>query len=203
MAASQTHIANIALQKLGEGPILNLTDDEHKAREMNRAFAAVRDAELNRRIWRFSLARESLAALVAAPIGDEYERQFLLPNDFIRLVPGLDIQGLVDFTDYRGASGTALYSIEGRKLLTNLAAPLKIRYIRRVTDTTLYTPAFDAAFASRLAYECCERITGSTEKQDRCMRDYKTAIREAVVAQALELASESQADDTWMIARQQ
>jgi hypothetical protein len=203
MAASQTHIANIALQKLGEGTILNLTDDEHKARELNRAFAAVRDAELNRHLWRFSFARESLPALSQEPVGDEYERQFLLPNDFIRLVPGLDITSLVDLSDYRGASGTALYSIEGRNLLTNLSAPLKIRYVRRVTDTTLYTPSFDAAFASRLAYECCERITGSTEKQDRCMRDYKTAIREAITAQALELATESQGDDTWMIARGQ
>lgn len=203
MAASETHIANLALQKLGEGPILNLSDDEHKAREMLRAFASVRDAELNRRLWRFSFERASLPALVQEPIGDEYERQFLLPNDFIRLVPGLDITQLVDLTDYRGTSGTALYSIEGRKLLTNLSAPLKIRYVRRVTDTTLYTPAFDSAFASRLAYETCERITGSDSKLDRCDRDYKKAIREAVIAQALELPTESQGDDTWMIARAQ
>ncbi len=203
MAASETHIANLALQKLGEGPILNLSDDEHKAREMSRAFAFVRDAELNRRLWRFSFARASLPALAQAPIGEDYERKFQLPNDFIRLVPGLDMAQVPDLSDYRGGISSALYSIEGRELLTNLAAPLKIRYVRRVTDTTFYTPAFDAAFASRLAYETCERITGSDSKQDRCERDYRKAIKEAVLAQALELPTESQGDDTWLMARAQ
>ena len=203
MAASETAIASRALQILGEGTILNLADDEHKAREMNRAFAPVRDAELNRRLWRFSFGREALVALAAAPIGDDFDRQFQLPNDFIRLIPGLDLTTLVDLSDYRGSSHATLYSIEGRRLLTSLPAPLKIRFVRRVTDTTLFTPSFDEAFAARLAFETCERITGSDSKQDRCERSYRRAIREAVTAQALELATESQADDTWIMARTQ
>lgn len=201
MAASEVQIANLALQKLGEESILTLNDDLTRAAEMKLAFASVRDAELNRRRWRFSFKRFSLPALSSTPDSD-YDFEYQLPGDFIRLLEGGDIRTTVDLSDYRG-SPTLDYSIEGRKILTNLGAPLKIRYIYRVTDTTLFTPAFDYAFASRLAYETCERITGSTKKQSACLTDYQIAIGEARRAQALELPSAPQADDTWVIARTQ
>lgn len=199
MAASEVQIANLALQKLGEESILTLNDDLTRAIEIKLAFASVRDAELNRRRWRFSFQRVSLPALASTPDSD-YDLQYQLPGDFIRLLEGGDIRTVVDMADFRG-SATLDYSIEGRKLLTNLSAPLAIRYIYRVTDTTLFTPAFDDAFAARLAYQTCERITGSTKKQAACLTDWRLAIGEATRAQALELPSASQADDSWVTAR--
>jgi hypothetical protein len=199
MAASEVQIANRALQKLGEQSIIALNEDTTRAQEMNRAFGSVRDGELNRHRWRFSFERVSLPALVAVPIAD-YRYQYQLPGDFIRLLEGGSIASVVDMSDYHGGTGMQ-YSIEGRKLLSNIAAPITIRYIKRVTDTTLYTPAFDEAFAARLAYETCERITQSPERKKDCLTDYRIAIREAVLAQALEVASEAQADDSWVLAR--
>lgn len=201
MAASEVQIANLALQKLGEESILTLNDDLTRALEIKLAFASVRDAELNRRRWRFSFTRVSLPALVSTPDSD-YGYQYQLPGDFIRLIEGGDIRTVVDMSDFRG-SPTLDYSIEGRKILTDVGAPLAIRYIASITDTTLFTPAFDYAFASRLAYETCERITGSTKKQNACLVDYRMAISEATRAQALELPSAPQADDTWIAARGQ
>jgi hypothetical protein len=202
MAASETQIANLALQLLGAPSIINLTYDTLSAREMNLAYASVRDAELNRRRWRFSIQRASLPALASTPTGNDYARQFQLPGDFIRLIEGEDISTTVDLSDYRGRVG-AQYSIEGRRILSNLAAPLKIRYIARVTDTTLYTPSFDMAFAAKLAFQTCEKITQSTTKQESCRLSYKEAIRDAAIAQALELPSEASGDDTWVMARAQ
>jgi hypothetical protein len=199
MAASEVQIANLGLQILGAPSIIALTEDTLSAREMNLAFASVRDAELNRRRWRFSIVRVSLPAMLVTPDSD-YPYQYQLPGDFIRLIEGGDIKTVVDMSDYRGGFG-AQYQIEGRKILTSLPAPLKIRHISRVTDTTLYTPAFDMAFAACLAYQTCEKITQSTQKQAMCRATYKEAIREAAVAQALELASEVQGDDTWVMAR--
>jgi hypothetical protein len=70
-----------------------------------------------------------------------------------------------------------------------------------VTDTTLYTPAFDMAFAAALAEQTCEKITQSTEKLRVCVAQYRTAIRDAAAANALEQASEAIGDDTWVMAR--
>lgn len=200
MAASEVQIANLALQILGAPSIISLTADTLSAREMNLAFASVRDAELSRRRWRFSITRTSLPALVATPDSD-YAYQYQLPGNFIRLIEGGDIRSVVDMCDYRSMNGAALYQVEGRRILTNLPAPLAIRYVSRVTDTTLFTPSFDLALAASLADQTCEKITQSTDKQVVCRSRYKDAIREAATANALELASESQADDTWVMAR--
>lgn len=200
MAVSEVAICNAALSKLGAGSITALTENVKNAREMSLRYASVRRAELRRRRWKFSIARASLAALASAPNAD-YARQFQLPNDYLRLIEGGDIASFADLSDYRTANGRALYSIEGRLLLTSLGAPLKIRYIGDVTDTSLFDPAFDESFASRLAYECCEAITQSTTKQDQCLRDYRMSILEGARANAIETPATDPADSEWVLAR--
>jgi len=196
---SEVAISNAALIKLGDEVITSMTDQANRARVCNARFAQVRDAELRRHRWRFSIERTSLPALASTPDSD-YAYQYQLPNDFLRLIEGGDIVSMVDLADYRGREA-ALYQIEGRKILTDLSAPLAIRYIRQVTDTALFDPCFAEAFASRLAYEICVKITGNDSARESCLVDYRTAIREAIRANALELAPQPLGDDTWVAAR--
>jgi hypothetical protein len=107
---------------------------------------------------------------------------------------------MADMSDFR-SGGSATYSVEGDKILTDLGAPLAIRYIARITDPALFNASFAEAFAARLAHTCCERITQSDSKQQLAWGYYKQAIKEAVLANAVEGAPESQADDTWVLAR--
>jgi hypothetical protein len=196
---SEVSIINAALTKLAESSIESRNDDSERARVMNSRYDAVRDAELRRRRWKFSISRTSLAALAAAPDSD-FERQFQVPNDFLRLIEGGDLVSLPDMSDYRSAE-SALFQLEGRTILTNLSAPLAIRYIAQIRDTAIFDSCFVEALASRLAFECCKRITGNENEKDSCKEDYRDAIREAVRANALESAPQSQADDTWVMAR--
>lgn len=199
MTISNVSIANRALQMLGADSIINLTEDSNKARALNIAFEPVRDAELERRRWRFSIKRSSLAALAAAPASD-YARQFQLPNDYLRLIPGGALVSVADVSDFRSFTN-ALYSVEGDAVLTNLPAPLKIRYIARITDAGLFSPSFAEALAARLAHTCCERITQSDSKQQLAWGYYKQALREAAFANAIERPAESVGDDSWVIVR--
>lgn len=197
--ASDVSICNAALLKLGAEPILTLNDNNNRARVLNQRYTAVRDAELYRRRWRFSIQRASLPALATAPISD-YPYAYQLPDNFLRLIEGGDIRSISDLSDFQGGC-SELYSVEGTSILTFLTPPLNIRFIARITDAALFHAAFDESFASRLAYECCEKITQSDSKRQLATLDYKTAIQEAVRAQAIEVASQSQADDTWVTAR--
>lgn len=199
MPASVVSICNRALQMLGAESIINLQEENNRARALNVAYEPVRDAELHRRRWRFSLKRASIPASATVPISD-YARQFPVPNDFLRLVPGGDIRQLADLSDFRSGS-SATYSLEGGQILTNLGAPLKIRYISRVTDPALFNASFAEALAARIAHTCCERITQSDSKQQLAWGYYKQAVKEASVANAIEGAPESVADDTWVLAR--
>ena len=201
MAVSDVSICNRALQIIGAAAIVALTDDSVRARAMNRAYESVRRAEIRRRRWSFAITRDSLAALAATPDSD-YDRQFQLPNDFLRLLPGGDIVDTADLSDVRGGV-SALYSIEGRTLLTNLPAPLSIRYMKDVTDPTIFDAAFVEAFAAKLAESVCEEITSSSAKLDDCRIAYREAIREASRANAFERATERRTDDSWVTCRTQ
>jgi len=196
---SDTDICNAALSKLGAEPILTRADNNNRGRTLNGRYDSVRDAELRRHRWRFSIARVSLPALAAAPDSD-YARQFELPGDFLRLIEGGDIKSVPDLCDFRGTD-SSLYSIEGRTILTDLSAPLSIRYIAKIVDDSLFDSAFREALASRLAYECCKKITGNENEKDGCMADYKNAIREAIRANALEVAPQDPGDDSWVMVR--
>lgn len=199
MPASTISICNRALQILGADSIINLQEDNNRTRALNIAYDSVRDAELQRRRWRFAIKRTSLPALSTAPDSD-YARAFQLPNDYLRLIPGGDLRSLADMSDFRSTS-SSLYSIEGLQILTDLSAPLSIRYLARITDAAIYNASFAEALAARIAHACCERITQSDSKQQLAWGVYKASIKEATLANAIEGAPESVADDTWVMSR--
>lgn len=195
---SEVSIANRVCTLLGADTIIALTDDNNRARTINANYASIRDAELARRRWRFAIRRASLAALADKPDSD-YARQFQVPNDFLKLIEGGDLTSGPDFGDYHRS--VALWSREGDRILTNLGAPLHIRYIARITDSSLFDAAFAESLAARIADECCERLTQSDSKRQICMAAYKRAVLEAVKANALEVAPESMAEGEWLAVR--
>ncbi len=197
--ASQVEIANRALTKLGAARIISLDDDVKQARSVKSMFELVRDAEMRAHIWSFTVKRKSLAALSSTPDwGFDYEYQ--VPSDYLRILQVNDIYPGPSLDDYRNAS-TAEYVIENRKILANFAAPLKIRYIARIEDTSLWDATFIEAFASRLAMEMCEDLTQSSTKKADAQNDYKRALTDAIRSGAVEQPPVDLPDDSWMLSR--
>lgn len=197
--ASQVEIANRALTKLGAARIISFADDNKQSRSVNSMFNVVRDAELRAHLWSFTIKRDSLPALTTTPAwGYEYEYQ--LPPDCLRLLEVDDIYPGPNLDDYRNAN-TQEFTIEGRKILTNKDAPLKIRYVSRVADTTQWDATFVEAFACRLAMEMCEDLTQSSSKKESVKDDYNTAIMMAIRANAIELPPQDLPDDSWVMSR--
>jgi hypothetical protein len=196
--SSQVDIANRALTKLGESRITSLEDNTNNARVINSMFTIVRDAELRAHLWRFAIARASLPALSEAPAWG-YAYQYQLPSDCLRLI-GLDAYVALGMGDYITRTDS-LYALEGNKVLTDLNAPLNIRYVKIEEDTNQYTSDFAEAFACRLAAECAETLTNSTSKRQLAWQEYKEAISLALKSNSLELPSQSRYDDSWILSR--
>lgn len=197
--ASQVEIANRALTKIGEARILSLTDDLEAARVVSSLWDIVRDSELRARNWNFSLTRASLPALVTTPAWGFYY-QYQLPSDCLRVIQVDEFFPGPSMSDYRNRS-EAQYQIEGGKILTDLAAPLKIRYVARIEDTGSWDAAFVEVFACKLAVEVCERLTQSNTKRDLAWNEYGEALKAAVRADAIENPPEPLPDDSWMLSR--
>lgn len=190
MATSETSICNLALQKLGAARIVDLDEDSDNARACDASYEAVRDQVLRGNKWRFALKRTTLAPSATEP-DFFYENAFVLPADCLRPIfpPRLDLDWKVE--NHEGDLA----------ILTNDGDTLELRYLAKITDTTLYDPLFVDALACKLAWQLCETITQSTSKKDSLMNEYAFAIREAKRINAIEIGHLIQPIDEWVSGR--
>lgn len=195
--AGVVDIVNRALTKLGTDRIASLADPAKAARSASACYEFVRDAVISEHNWHFARDRAQLPALAEKP-AFEWQWQYQLPVDCLRVIqagpwPGLDNAGYI-------SGNRAAWSIEGQKLMTNLAPPLNLVYIRRVPDPGMYPPVFIEALASRLAVEMCEELTGANSKRQLAWDEYGRAVQQAKHLNAIQLPPQPVADDGWLAA---
>ena len=202
--ASQTDICNLSLSILGKPSIASIGDNSNAARVLNIEYDMIRRALLRgRATWRFSIKRASLPALSTAPVSGPYTQQYALPTDCLKVLLAGDTYPGLDLSDYRLGPTDAGYLVEGRNILCDYGAPLSLKYVADITDTTLMDPWFVVYFAAELAWTCCERLTGSDAKQAAAKDRKNDALIQAGSSNALENTPEAIADDTWIAARMQ
>lgn len=192
--AGKVEIANRALTKLGAERILLLSDPGKEARVMNSMMDTVMDAELRRHRWKFAMKRAELPALVAAPAWG-YRYAYQLPADFLALVQVNDVY-------LRGLKQKTLWVVEAGQLLTDLPAPLKVRYIHRVENMALLDPLFVEVLACKLALEACETLTQSGQKRQAAADDYRFSVSEAVRQDAIENPPDELPWGSWLDSRE-
>jgi hypothetical protein len=197
--ASQVEIGNRALIKLGSAVIASFSDNEKPARLLSTIWDTVRRAELRRAFWSFSIVRTTLPADGTAPSWG-FGNAFLLPSDYLRLVQVNDFYAVPSMSDYREGDDSA-YSIESGRILTDFDAPLKVRYVKDVTDPGQFDALFVEVMACALADELCEALTQSNQKRQLLAEQRKVALREAARVGAIEKPPVGIPDDGWMLAR--
>ena len=196
MASAEVEICNLALARLGARSIVSLTEDSVNARECNRVYAHARDTELRSHPWSFARTRVQLAALSTPPIFG-YANQFPLPDDYLRILTdngrGSSLRAQDDFQiEFTG---------DTRVILTDLAAPINLVYIRTVTDVTQFDQLFTDLLVARIAHDVCEKITQSNSKRELAVAAYTAAKREARRINGFERGAQEAPEDPWLIAR--
>jgi hypothetical protein len=187
-----TEIINQALDLLEEEPALSIDDDRDVVRWMRRNYEPSKDALLRRHPWNFAIKRATLAALSAAPAFG-WDRAFQLPPDCLRLFP---------LTESGGFEGPSVpYALEERKILTDAAAPLKIRYVFRVEDASLFDPLFVEVLAQTLAMKAANWITRKQSYTERLSLMLRETLSNAQFIDGLETFGERAEADDWIIAR--
>ncbi len=186
---SETLIANRALQRLGtSNRILGLTDDTRNGRACNACYVSLRDAELRKHLWNFAKTDSGpMAPLSAAPDDPDFLYQFTLPSDCLRIIKPRD--------------ASLDWLIQGRKLLTNYGDTIYLKYIAKITDPNLFDPLFSEMLSMKMAFEMCEEITQSTNKQQGILNDYERIKMEAKQVNAFETIPVVSEDGSWITAR--
>ena len=189
MASSEVAICNRALTLLGQPLITSLNDPGRTAETMRLNYPLSRDAVLRGYPWNSATRRASLASSATAPDWG-YARAFPLPPDCLRV---MDSEG--DLIGVR-------WRVEGRQILTDAGAPLRIRYVAAVTDPALYDPLLSEAIAAHLAMMSAIAVTGSDAAMNRAAGLYQSVVREARGIDAREQSQDEALSATsWLDAR--
>lgn len=187
--ASVTDICNAALLKLGEKRITDAgfaTPENERERVCAAHYERIRDREMRKNRWNFSIKRATLAPDETAPVY-EYDYAFSVPADFMRLVQVFETR--------KG------YKLEGGKILTNVGDEINIRYVKKVTVVNEMDAIFRDALASALAVELCERLPGKSKLKSECNSDYASHMSLAAQAGAIENPVEELPEDDWITCR--
>ncbi len=187
--ASDVGIANAALRKLGQAPILSFAENSKAARLANERFAEVRDELLFRHPWNFAERRRALSLSATAPAWG-FTNAFPLPTDYIRIrqVNGED-------------ENTAKWKVEDGVIVTDLPAPLEVLYTYRVEDANRMSAGFREALASVLAADWAEDITGDNDVVVEKERKSIRAVAQARSNDGQEGTPDQLEADEWISAR--
>jgi hypothetical protein len=181
-------IANLAASALGEDDQLSAdTDNTHLSRSVKAVWDVERRAALRDHSWNFAMRRQALPASAtqdATPFGFAYR----LPAESVRLI---EVLGYC----------RSDYQLEGPFILSDAAAPLRIRYIADVTEPAEWDDLFAKAFAMRVAWQIADRITGDTSRAQLAERKYMAALSEAKRVDARENPQVPSVPTGWEMAR--
>ncbi|MFT4271816.1 MAG: hypothetical protein QM578_12450 [Pantoea sp.] len=198
--ATKIIVVNKALIKLGAEPLMSETDNNKASRTLEVIYDSLLDTLLRSYRWAFAIKRVELAALTDAPTFG-YSLQYQLPSDFLRMDEVRDSTMLPVWHWFWQRNISPPWQIEGRKLLTDIEAPLHLRYGSRVNDPSQWDSTFVEAFACMLAAEMCEAINQSSTKKQSAQQDFEAAIKAARAASAIERPPIMQQDTSWYTSR--
>lgn len=171
MATSEVDICNSALNLIGASTILSLQEDSKVGRICNQRYPHVRDSVFRSHPWNCLIKRTALPQDTQAPEW-EFAYAYSLPSDCLRILK-------LEYSD-------TVYKIEGRKIVTDENAPLKIQYVAQITDPMQYDQLLVEAIASRLASDIAYPIIGSNTLSAQMFDVYMLKLSEARFVDATE-----------------
>lgn len=168
--ASEVDICNLALAHLGDAATvatISPPDGSAQAEHCARFYPMARDALLEMHTWDFTVSRVPLALLSTNTSGWAYT--YAAPSNVLNLIAVLDPQAPDDYSaQSSGRCDPPILSVgyytpqpfqaeidetTGADLILTNQANATLRYSKRITDTTKFSPTFVRALTWLLASE--------------------------------------------------
>jgi ubiquitin len=184
-------ICNLALQRVGAKSISALSEDSTAGRACNRVYAQARDSELRSHPWAFARERVQVAADSTDPDFGAAKR-YALPSDCLRILP----TNGTNKTDTQDD-----FEIFGRFIHTDHASPIRLVYLKQITDEETFDSLFVELLIARIAMDISEKVTQSNKKKEEARLQYKETQKEARRVNAFERPPQQPPTDTWVNAR--
>ncbi len=196
-------IWNLALSHLDHGERIESVGENSKARIiLSEQWPAARDEMLERHKWKFATRLMALPAHTQTP-PFRWTYQYIWPEDMLRL---LEIQSEGDYGQEEVPNEPGLWwdstnDTNIRVIMTDEAAPLNIRGIVRVEDTTLYSPSFVRVAALRLAISTGNQFGRKAATIEALAGLLRDEFPEAAQLDSMQGSSEEPVMEDWVTGR--
>lgn len=174
MITSVVELCNIALSRLGEDGLQDLTGDTPAAVQCNLHYAHVRDEVLEDHPWRCAIYYKELAQIAEADPNfspqKEYTYQFGLPSNPWCILP-------MSATDIAGKPID--YEIAHRSLFTSDIDEIILKYVRRLLDPPDFDEQLGEAMILRLASKMCLALTANRGLKNDLLGEFGTILDRA------------------------
>lgn len=189
--AAKVDIYNMAITLLGGKTVSSPTENTKNAIAISAIYEMTRLAELRKSpAWNFSILMAELAESATPPLFTK-AHAYPLPTGFVAMCPPFPE------TNYNDRD----WIIQNGMIYTNYDAPLQIRYVSNIVDTTQFDPLFAKSFAARLAADSADSIVQSNSKIELAEKRYTQFIEEAKKANAFDNVSVIMPLDEWLTVR--
>tara|TARA_R100001463_G_scaffold10301_10_gene30235 strand:- start:1835 stop:2551 length:717 start_codon:yes stop_codon:yes gene_type:complete len=179
---TRTQIANNALSYLSAGSIVNLNDDDAKAKAIKGIFDQASREVIRTHRWSCCIGRAELSKLSRETLQSGnfgYANAYQLPTDCIRI---LDING------EPWSEKAEFFDLNGRQLLSDLSE-IFLRYVKWEDDVSQWDPLLADAVSVKIAMKVARQITTDGISAEDLERIYRRRLEEARTVDAMEVGS--------------
>jgi hypothetical protein len=177
MATSKTSIANMALIKLGEKTVTDITADSPTARACNAIYDQVLDEALTKgpeKGWKFARHRQADVAVSGDDPAFDFEYQFEIPSEPFCLRMVAVKVGDVELTDWERQGDYILTSEEDEEV--------DMLYISRETDAGKFPPHFVTVLYTMMAAQLAYRLKESSKHYERITMELEQVVLPRAIA---------------------
>ena len=193
MSASAIDICNLALVRLGHAPIQSLTEGSEEANKCQTLYDRIRRTALRAHPWNFATTTVALSQLEGDEVLYDWDYVYQVPADCLRVLYIVDSSS--------PASDTIPYELQTGGVLLTDQPEARLRYIKDVSDTSLFDEQFVEAFSYRLAADLAMPLTGKAEYANSLTQLYNTTVRAAMASDSKERRRENKANRAFLDAR--
>jgi hypothetical protein len=198
MASSEVEICNSALNKLGAETIISFLDATKNARLCRAQYPLLRDELLRSHPWNFAISRVELAQNSSSTPEFEFNYEYIIPQDVLRILRTDLNQVPVGPIEQKWKIET---NVAGNRILVTDAESVKIVYIKKITDVSLFDANFVDALAWRIAADLAYPIVQSTSLMQQMFQIYEQRLGQARSFDAMEGSLEQVDASDWVVTR--
>lgn len=163
---TETHIANLALRKIGNWRIYDLTANAQLEELVREQLVQIRQAMIRSHVWDFAVDREELYTTTSPAFGESFA--YSLPANYMQLIE----------VWLQSSCRTRIdkFRIEGKTLVTDREEAY-IVYIADVVDPSIWAPDFRDCIVTKLAVALCPHFNIDMNISRSLESDYENILR--------------------------